>query len=297
MKKLLLIFCSLIVFVFGCKKEIFFQRPIVDNVLNGDKTTPENSVQRKVMKSYKIHEDNINGASLKRIHRIQEAVLYFFNENNLLDSLCVLTDTTSNSIVKRTMKLNYSNADSVIKASMYDQSSGYFIVDFHYDTYKNVLRVTNQINGIENGIYYIYSGNLLTNKKYKFGKVAIAGNFVYDNLNNLMQYELHTQIEDAVNIEFQYNNIPLPDQTFDIRFNSKEISFLYEGGVNILSLMGLKDGAGNQYFIQKRTERYLNNGEQRNVYDYDYHFDAQNRLTGREILINDSLLIKYEYQY
>lgn len=297
MRKLLLIICSLIVFILGCEKENLFPNSIVDNILKDIKTTPTDEVQRKVMKSYKIHEDNINGASLKKIHRIQEAVLYFFNENDLLDSLCVLTDTSNNSIVKRTMKVNYSNADSVITASMYDQTCGNFIVNFYADTNKNVLRIVNQINGVENGIYYIYTGNLLTNKKYKFGRVAIAGNFIYDNYNDLLQYELHTQVEDAVKIDFQYNNILLPDQTFDIRFNSQEISFLYEGGVNILCLMGLKDGAGNKYFIQKRTERYLNSGELRNIYNYDYQFDEKNRLINREIMINDSLLIKYEYQY
>lgn len=292
MKKLVLVSFLFLLFAASCDKQSI-DLPISEEIDFGHNET----VRKRISQSIKVHDDNVNDISLRSVAVVQEVVKFSFNQQELLDSLCVLTDTTHDAAIKRTAKFNYRPTENKIIAQMYDFEIGSFEMEFVYDASNKVLRITNQLYGRENGIYYIYEQNKLTNKKYTFGRVAIAGNFVYDQFLDLIQYELHNQVEGAIQISLDYNlSMPI-DQQFDIRFSSKEISFLYEGGVNILKLMGLNDGIGNRHFVKRRTERFLDTQKLRNTYDYFYKFDDFSRLEERRILINDSLEVKYQYQY
>lgn len=260
-----------------------------------DNTNP--SEQRRLKQSIRIHDDNINGTTLKIVNRVQEVVNFFYNSDGLLDSLSVLSDTSAYATLKKTMKFRYLPEQNIVRANMYEFRQGNFVMDFHYDNNKNVIKFVHSLNGVESGIFYFYNGQILQNQKYVFGKVGVAGNFIYDSYYNLTQYEVYTQLEEAYRIHIDYDYSRPVEEVFDIRFNSVEFALLHEGGVNIISLLGLKAGLGNSHYISKRSEFHITDGAPRNHYDYEYLFNTQGDLVHRKIIVNDSMEVNYEYNY
>jgi len=300
MRNPLFVFIVLIIsgYLFSCNKDANYTGRRAENGITGTITGNPDPAVYKVRQSIKIHDDNVNGVFLRQMIRIQEAVYYFYNDNDLLDSLAVYSDTSKSATLKRTMKLHYLPAENKIIASLYDIQQGYFEMFITYDNNKKVLAISNPNYPKEKGIFYIYEGEKLVHKKYDFGTVAIATKMNYDPYYNLTDYELYPQAEKSikVNLEYDYNSPVNSD--FDIRFNSKEITFIYEGGVNILSFMGLNTGLGNAHFIKKRTEtRIEDTSSVRNQYLFEYQKDKYGRLINRRIIINDESDIVFEYNY
>lgn len=255
-------------------------------------------INKKIKTSIKVHDDNVNGVYFRKVNRIQEAVHYFYNNENLLDSLVVLSDTTKKAKIIRTAKFKYLPDENKVSAYLFNQTNGYFYMDFTYDQDKKVLAISNKNLSKEMGVFYIYDGAMLSHKKYDFGKVAIASNLKYDHYNNLTRYEIYAQVEDYYKVDLEYDLTQKVSHTFDIKFNSVEIQFLYEGGVNILDLMGLHIGEGNTHLIKKRVESYLyDESKIRNTYQYQYNFDTWGRMTHRTLFLNEDTEIHYQYQY
>lgn len=294
---LIIIIAMLILCHLSCNKDaVYAEKGNHHGIIDTIPRVPAPSL--KIRQSIKIHDDNVNGVYLRQINRIQEAVYFFYNEDNLLDSLAVFSDTAQDATLKRTMKLHYLPAENKIAAYLYDEHQGNFKMFITYDNNKKVLAISNPDYLKEMGIFYIYEGEKLVHKKYDFGAVAIATKMNYDEYYNLTDYELYPQVEKyiKVNLEYDYNSPVNSD--FDIRFNSKEIIFIYEGGVNVLSLMGLNTGLGNRHFIKKRTETRLEDTTSvRNQYLFEYQKDNYGRLINRKIIINDEDEIFFEYNY
>lgn len=290
---------SLLIFVtFSCDKDTAY--PIIHNGTEHIDSSVQSSHLRKqkVKQSYKIHDDNVNGTSLRKINTIHEAVYFFYNEDNLIDSLAVLSDTSANAILLRTMKLHYLPKENKIEASLYDIEQDQFEMTFSFDINNKVIAISNKSYNKEMGVFFIYDGEILSHKKYDFGKVAIATNMKYDKFYNLKEYELYPQTEDFIKVNLEYNLNFSINKDFDIRFNSKEIKFIYEGGLNIIHLMGLNMGLGNTHIINKRIETNLyDNSNIRNQYLYKYQTDMYGRISERKILINEESEVIFEYKY
>lgn len=260
--------------------------------------TPSPGVNKKIKTSIKIHDDNVNGVYFRKKNTIQEAVRFFYNEDELLDSLVVLSDTSRNAKVLRSAKFRYIHSENRVNTNFYLEEKVRFNMDFRYDNDKKVLAISSKDYHKETGIFYIYDGNSLSHMKFDFVKVAIMTNFKYDAFNNLTKFETYSQTEDYFKVDIKYDLTREVSPTFDIKFNSVDIQFLYEGGVNIIDLMGLNIGEGNTHLISKRSESYLyDNGKSRNTYQYQYSFDAWGRMTNRVILLNEDTEILFQYQY
>lgn len=283
----------------SCDKEMnIAYRDIIQPPLNDSTETVDPSVNKKIKTSIKIHDDNVNGVYFKKRNTIQEAVRFFYNQDELLDSLVVLSDTSRNAKILRTAKFQYIPQENRIYTKFYHNENGYFKMNFIYDEDKKVLAISNKEFHKETGVFYIYDGNRLSHQKYDFGKVAIMTNFKYDAFNNLTKFETYSQIEDYFKVDIEYDLSREVSPTFDIKFNSVDIQFLYEGGVNIIDLLGLHIGEGNTHLITKRSENYLyDNGKSRNTYEYQYQFDSWGRMTDRVILLNKDTEIYFKYQY
>lgn len=294
-----IIIAALLFCLYSCNKDVIYSEkspnPGIIDTLPPSNPNPTN---HKIRQSIRIHDDNVNGVFFKRINRIQEAVYYFYNEDDLLDSLAVFSDTSKSAVLNRTMKLHYLPSENKITASLYDVQQGYFEMFITYDNNKKVLAISNPDYHKEMGIFYIYEGEKLVHKKYDFETVSIASNMNYDEYYNLTDYELYPQTEKFIKVNLEYDYSSPVNSDFDIRFNSKEITFIYEGGVNVLSLMGLNTGLGNHHFIKKRTETRIEDSTSiRNQYLFEYQKDSYGRLSNRKIIINEESEIFFEYNY
>lgn len=283
----------------SCDKEMnIAYRDIIQPPLNDSTETVDPSVNKKIKTSIKIHDDNVNGVYFRKKNTIQEAVQFFYNENELLDSLVVLSDTSRNAKILRAAKFLYLPDENRVNTNFYIGQDAIVNMDFRYDQDKKVLAISSKDYQRETGVFYIYEGNRLSHMKFDIVKVAIMTNFKYDNFNNLTKFEAYSQVEDYFKVDLEYDLSREVSPTFDIKFNSVDIQFLYEGGVNIIDLMGLNIGEGNTHLISKRSESYLyDNGKSRNTYQYQYSFDAWGRMTNRVILLNEDTEILFQYQY
>lgn len=298
MKKVLFIIASLLLScMLSCNKDKGLLSGIVKEPHPRD-TIPDNPDKHiKVRQSIKIHDDNVNGVFLRKVNTIQEAVYYFYNENDYLDSLVVFADTTKSKLIK-SMKLHYVPSENKIRANFYEWQVGYYTMDFHYDNHNKILKISTESLGKEYGIFYIYDQDTLKHIKMEYSKVSISTNMKYDQYSNLKEYEIYNTSEPYIRAQFEYDYSFPVDKTFDIRFASIEIKFLYEGGVNVAHLMGLNYGLGNSHIVKGRYETRLEDSTiVRNQYEFEYTKDSFDRLVGRKIKFNNraEAIFKYEY--
>lgn len=289
----------LMLLLHSCDKEInIASKDYTQPILKDSSDSFHPGINKKIKTSIKIHDDNVNGVYFRKKNTIQEAVRFYYNENELLDSLVVLSDTSRNAIILRAAKFYYLPEENRVNTDFYIGQDIRINMDFKYDQDKKVLSISSKDYQRETGVFYIYDGNSLSHMKFDIVKVAIMTNFKYDQFNNLTRFEAYSQVEDYFKVDIEYDLTKEVSPTFDIKFNSVDIQFLYEGGVNIIDLMGLNIGVGNTHLITKRTESYLyDNGLSRNNYKYQYSFDAWGRMTDRVILLNEDTEIYFQYQY
>ena len=83
----------------------------------------------------------------------------------------------------------------------------------------------------------------------------------------------------------------------DIRFASAGILYVYSGGVNVISLMGLNYGLGNTHRIFKRKEYNLQTSQNGFNYIFEYGVNNNEEIIDRKITVNDTIDITYQYRY
>ncbi|MBL0287696.1 MAG: hypothetical protein IPQ19_09920 [Bacteroidetes bacterium] len=141
-----------------------------------------------------------------------------------------------------------------------------------------------------------YSNDKISNIKISPLEIPFYKNFVYDGSNNLLQFIASDSIGNLVKVSFSYSTQSITDE-LDIKFASAGFQFLYAGGVNIISLMGLNTGIGNTNRIFSRNETYLATEQEIARYLFEYQEDADNNITGRKGTINDTIEINFDYKY
>ena len=257
--------------------------------------SPQNPTSRKIVQSFKIHDDNVNGANL----RIQNVTLrentdYYYKYDGLLDSLSVHSDTSTSATLIRTMKLKY--MPDRVRAYLYD-TAGSFSLDLYYNSQKQLVKMIDTF-GIGYGFFFNYNSNKLTNLRIVSDSTSYFTNFVYDGYDNLLQYIITDfQSQPLMRVDFEYDLTKKTPRNLDMRFASGGVRFLYAGGVNVLSLMDLNYGAGNTHSITKRTEYNLQTAQNSNTYLYNYTINNNQEITNRKITLNDTINVFYEYRY
>ncbi|MBK8350777.1 MAG: hypothetical protein IPL21_03520 [Saprospirales bacterium] len=257
----------------------------------------ENPVEKRIKQSFKVHDDNVNNVDLRKQNiSIREVANFYYNTAGLLDSLNVFSDSTPGATLLKSIKFNYL-ADRV-RARIFFAPNDRNVGDFFFNSSKQVTKIVDTSGLDLFGIFFSYTSNKITNIRITvLGTSTNITNFVYDGNNNLQQYILPDSNNVLYKIAFTYDlNKPISSD-LDIRFASAGIQFLYAGGVNVISLIGLNTGVGNMNRITDRVETKVIGGEEGNVYQYEYSTNNIDEIVSRKITINDTVDVFYDYRY
>lgn len=250
---------------------------------------------RKIKQSLKVHDDNINGILLRTQNiTLRENANFHYNNYGLLDSMDVYNDTIASSTLIKSLKLQY--LPNKIRAFVYD-TSGRFILDLYYDADRKIVKMVDTTLG-NFGFFFTYNNNKISNIKIELDSISHFANFIYDGKNNLTQYVItDNQSQSLTRVNYEYDLDNKITKELDIRFLSGGVRFLYAGGVNILSLMNLNYGLGNNNRIKSRQEFNLQTAQEGNKYLFDYTINNNQEITTRKIVVNDTIDVFYEYRY
>lgn len=257
----------------------------------------ENPVEKRIKQSFKVHDDNVNNVDLRKQNiSIREVANFYYNTAGLLDSLNVFSDSTPGATLLKSIKFNYL-ADRV-RARIFFAPNDRNVGDFFFNSSKQVTKIVDTSGLDLFGIFFSYTSNKITNIRITvLGTSTNITNFVYDGNNNLQQYILPDSNNVLYKIAFTYDlNKPISSD-LDIRFASAGIQFLYAGGVNVISLIGLNTGVGNTNRITDRVETKIGNTIPNNSYVFEYSVNNIDEITNRKITLNDTVDVFYEYRY
>lgn len=252
-----------------------------------------NPASRKIVQSLKVHDDNVNGVNLRVQNlTIRENANFHYRTDGLLDSFDVFMDTLPGSALLKSLKLAYFN--DKVRAFAKD-TSGLIVMDFYFNSKR---QITKMVDTTGTGFYFTYTNDKISLIKVNLDNVTYLNNLVYDSHNNLIQYMItntDSQAVTRVNLEYDLNNAI--SEQLDIKFVSAGIRFIYAGGVNVFSLAGLNYGLKNTNRIIKRTEYNLLTGQTLYSYSIDYNTNNNQEIINRNIVLNDSIEVFYEYRY
>lgn len=252
-----------------------------------------NPASRKIVQSLKVHDDNVNGVNLRVQNlTIRENANFHYRTDGLLDSFDVFMDTLPSSLLLKSLKLAYFN--DKIRAFAKD-TSGLIVMDFYFNSKHQITKMVDT-TGI--GFYITYTNDKISLIKSNLVSVTYLNNFVYDGNNNLTQYMItNTDSQAVIRVNLEYDNNKTIPEELDIKFVSAGIRFIYAGGVNVFSLAGLNYGLKNTHRIIKRTEYNLQTGQTTFSYNINYITNNNQEITHRNIVLNDTIQIFYEYRY
>lgn len=247
------------------------------------------SGSRLIKQSNQIVVDNVNG---RMSDGVIQSINFFYNENNTLNSATVYDDTSVSAILLKSLAFEY-QPDKIV-VNTYDAIAGSSKAYFYYNE-KN--QVTNILDTLGNGLWISYENDLIT-RIYDSSSLLIRDfvNFVYDNNNNLLQFELKLNNGPVVGRAIlSYDNKPISPE-LDTRFFSAGVRFIYIGGLDLISKVGLNFGKTNTNRLIKREEYNLTENELIETYDFGYIYDSQNRIVKRNMRWSSDTLF-YQFKY
>lgn len=250
--------------------------------------TKNNSTKKSIQQSIKVIEDNVNGR-VPPPDNIEEVTNFFYNENGLLSSATIYSDTTVTSDLLKEIEVTYLEDHVVVNT---------FLDTVGISNYKIYFNDKKQVTSIEfsstNGLHISYFNDRISNIKVIPGTGEYI-NFLYDENDNLLQYESMNDSAIFMKTILQYNN-DLVHAEFDSRFLSKEIKFLYIGGLDLLGKLGLNAGLYSKNKLIKRTEIQIPSGQIYEMYDYGYTHDIESLITKRNVRWStDTLFYRFKY--
>jgi hypothetical protein len=98
-------------------------------------------------------------------------------------------------------------------------------------------------------------------------------------------------------VQLEYDHSKVIPEYLDIKFAGVGLRYLYAGGVNVISLMGLNYGYGNTNWVTKRTETNIQTSEVTRVFLESFSVNGDNEIVGKTVTLNDTIDIFYEYHY
>ncbi len=247
---------------------------------------------RKIKQSNRVYDDIVNGKAKIKTSRIDESTNFFYNNTGLLDSVSVLDDTTATATLLKTIKFVYLQ-DKII-AHTYD-STGYRELHLLFDADKQITGIVDPI--FQSGLYMTYVNNKMTRmidssaktKGYEFT------NFIYDNNNNLLQYDISYGSYYGL-VKFRYSNRPISDE-MDVRFFSRAIKFIYIGGINLLSKCGLNYGLSNHHEVVQSETILLPVNQVVDQYTFSYRYNTTFNDIKERTIEWDTDTLHYEFEY
>ncbi len=250
---------------------------------------------RKIKQSFTIHDDNVNGVVLRGQNiSVREITNFYYNEHDLLDSLNAFDST--NTILVKSLKLDY-NTPGKIRGYFFDYLAGNYVLDLYYNANYELTRVTD-VFGLGWGIFVDYSNNKIIHTDLTLGATTSLTNFVYDSHDNLIQYIISDTLgQPNIKVQLEYDLANTIPEALDIRFAGVGLRYLYAGGVNVISLMGLNYGLGNTNRVVKRTETHIATNEPLRTFYESYSLNDSSEIIGKTLTLNDTIDVFYEYRY
>lgn len=246
---------------------------------------------RRIKQSNKVFEDNVNGRK-SQMSPIEESTNFFYNTQGLLSSVTVYDDTSINATLLKSITFEY--ASDKITAHTYYNIDGPRTLYFYFDNNKKLTTLTDSLG---RGLYLSYNGNQLTRIRDSSTAIILDFiNFTYDTNNNLLSYELSVDNGPVIGRAIlEYSDREISEE-LDTRFFSKDIKFIYLGGLNLVSKIGLNFGTNNKNTLIKRTEINLIENKINAYYEFTYTYNNNGEIIKRAMLWDTDTLF-YQFRY
>lgn len=246
---------------------------------------------RRIKQSNKVFEDNVNGRK-SQMSPIEESTNFFYNTQGLLSSVTVYDDTSINATLLKSITFEY--ASDKITAYTYYNIDGPRTLYFYFDNNKKLTALTDSLG---RGLYLSYNGNQLTRIRDSSTAIILDFiNFTYDTNNNLLSYELSVDNGPVIGRAIlEYSDREISEE-LDTRFFSKDIKFIYLGGLNLVSKIGLNFGTNNKNTLIKRTEINLIENKINAYYEFTYTYNNNGEIIKRAMLWDTDTLF-YQFRY
>lgn len=270
--------------------------------------TPNNS--QRVKKSVKIHDDNVNGINLRlnniNDEKLQHTTEFFYRGDGRLDSLVVFKNELRNDIL-RTLKLRYL-PDNTIRGYYYENDL-ITVVNYYYDEQNRLIEYvytvyTDSINFLDLGLYFTYINDKLNILKAVNNNISYyMYGFLYDSNDNIYQYKYRIYVNntpiasDSFLVKHIYDYSKTSQQRINLKHDMEVMKYMYIGGVNIIPLMGLNMGKGNNNLLLESRESVIQSNNTVNVIKFNYTMDGSNNIKEKNITLNDTISIHYNFSY
>ncbi|MCA9749814.1 MAG: hypothetical protein KC414_11970, partial [Romboutsia sp.] len=146
-------------------------------------------------------------------------------------------------------------------------------------------------------LWITYENDLIT-RIYDSSSTGIRDfiNFDYDANNNLLQFELRLDNGPIIGrVLLTYSNNSIPAE-LDTRFFTSGVRYIYIGGLDVISKVGLNFGKTNTNTLVKREEYNIISNELIETYNFGYTYDNDNRIIKRNMRWSrDTLFYQFKY--
>lgn len=261
---------------------------------DGSDVVPEN--EARIKKSVFSHDDNANGSHLRKQGvEIREITNFYYNESELLDSFHLFYDSLQVNLA-RSLKVTYTDSN-VYYMEEYDRGKTFYN-EYHFNDKKQLTKIRSVFNpDLTKGIYISYFNDRISSIKLVLNETIELSNFLYDSKNNLLQYTLKDENGIVYLIQYTYDTDNFIPQQLDIKFGVVDLLHWYAGGVNVMNLIGLNLGLGNSNRLLERIEKLQATDELLRSYKFSYSLNNQDQIVGRNIILNDTISVFYQYYY
>ena len=243
---------------------------------------------REIIQSNLVYEDNVNGR-VPPPDNVIESVNFYYNEDVKLIRATVYDDTGASAHLLKELNLTYF-PDRIAVATYLDT-----IGDVLYTIrFNNKKQVTSVALVDSSGLYISYFNDRISNIKILPGDNEYV-NFIYDDNDNLLQYELKINGFILGRAVLEYDNEAVPEE-FDSKFLTKEIKFIYIGGLDLMSKLGLNLGKSSKNKLIRRSDISAQTGQVVELYHYGYIRNSTGDITKRNIRFSTDTLF-YQFKY
>ncbi len=245
---------------------------------------------RHIKQANLVHEDNVNGRIASG--NVEESTNFYYNPDESLGRVSVYNDTTVSAILLKDITVEYL-ADRVV-LNTFDNIDGYRTIYLFYNSQK---QITSLVDTLGNGLYFTYVNDKIESLVDSSGAGIVHYiNFVYDVNNNLLQYEAAFNNDPPIGrAVLEYSNDPITEE-LDTRFFNKNIKFIYIGGLNLVTKLGLNFGLSNSNTLISRTERLLATGDTVDYYRFGYIYNHNHEIVKRNMRWGTDTLF-YQFKY
>lgn len=258
-----------IVFAVSCSK------PVVKN-------------EEKIKQSNFVYEDNVNGR-IPPPNNVIESTNFYYNDDGTINRATVYDDTTSSAHLLKEINLSYYPNKVVLNTFLDTIGNVVYTV-----TFNEKKQVTSAILPDSSGLYLSYFNDRISSIKIlPSGDEYLS--FIYDDNDNLLQYDLSIGGFVVGRAVLEYSN-ELISKEFDSRFLTKEIKFIYIGGLDLMTKIGLNYGKSTQNKLIKRSDINLLTGQVVEQYNYGYTTNSRGDIGKRNIRFSTDTLY-YQFKY